>query len=601
MAANNKKIRGIFLAAVLLLLACSCAKTPAEKTAAEKTTDDLKKFIENQEVTLADPATSGTDKGRSAYSLGNADLTPDKTRKASVRYVPLGGAVSLELKDRQGNLWRLDIPENALPYAETISMQLAEAINTDMTPGKPSAGVVLQPEGLQFVLPATLTITGPEAKADKSFVFCGDQSGRQLNFAMKKAATQAEANKLSAAVSHLSSYILYTPGSEEEFRQAKEMAAASYQEAVKEAKAFLKTPITAPPVPPDYSFMCKEEDGENASAARNRALDMYIARVVQPEKDLIVRLLASGREAAVLGQEQEAFYYAGLLQMRNIKKADKLIAAYQNDEEKLVPVMNATLKILKEAQTLGADISIQTYLQTFSDWMARAADKKIKEIREEHNYKAMGPAISLIQSALIFTTDFQVSQEFSRKYLQKLKDALTFKVKYDVALHSGIADQRMKLKGEVELSWLDENNEKVFTGQGEGEYLSYSSSSPNKTRIDYPNKYPVKMKFADFSPCDQKTVDVQVDTIGAQKEVWYNPELNLKSADEYNFVNFMAKQLFRDYRQEDGNYLFQVPFANSNALMGKESFSKTDSISYPEEGSASGSITYTLEIKHTPK
>lgn len=593
MIAKNNKIFCIFLSIAVLLTTCSCAKTSLEET----TKDDLKKFVENQEVTLADQETSGKDNASSYYSLGNAALTLDKTRKASVRYVPLRGPVFLELKDTQDNIWRLDIPENALPYAETISMQLIGDISTDMVSGKLNAGVVLQPEGLQFILPATLTITGPKAITDKSFVFFGDQSGKDLNFASKNADT----DKLSVEVAHFSSYILYTPVSEGEFQQAAAMAAESYKEAVKEAKAFLKTPISAPPVPPDYTFMCQDEDGENATEVRNRALDMYIESVVQPEKDLIIKILASGREVALLDQEQDAFYYAGLLQMRNIKKADKLIVTYKNDVDKLIPVMNASLKILKEAQTLGVDISIQPYLDTFSDWMIRAADKKIKEIREEHNYKAMGPAVSLIQSALIFTSDFQVSQEFSRKYLQKLKDAMTFTVSYDVSLHSGIANQRMTLKGKVKLSWLDENDEKVFTGEGEGEYVSYSNSSPNTTRIDYPNKYPVTMKFVNFSPCDSETVDVQVDTIGAQTEVWYNPELDEKSSDEYNFVNFMAEQLFRDYKQEDGNYLFKVPFTNNNALMGKESFSKTDSISYPEEGSASGSITYTIQIAHTPK
>ncbi|AHF11301.1 MULTISPECIES: hypothetical protein [Dehalobacter] len=593
MIAKIKKIVCVFLSVAMLMTACSCAKTSAKKT----TDDDLKKFIEKQEVTLADQETSNNDKASSYYSLGNAALTLDKTHKVSVRYVPLGDPVFLELKDTEGNVWRLDIPENALPYAETISMQLAGDISTDMVSGQLNAGVVLQPEGLQFIIPATLSITGPKASTDKSFVFFGDQSGKYLNFAAKK----AETDKLSVEVAHFSSYILYTPVSEGEFQQAAEMAAESYKEAVKEAKAFLKTPISAPPVPPDYTFMCKDEDGENASEVRNRALDMYIENVVQPEKDLIIKLLASGREVALLDQNQEAFYYAGLLQLRNIKKADKLIASYKNDVDKLIPVMNASLKILKEAQTLGVDISIQPYLDTFSDWMVRAADKKIKEIREEHNYKAMGPAVSLIQSALIFTSDFQVSQDFSRKYLQKLKDAMTFTVNYDVSLHSGIANQRMTLKGKVELSWLDENDEKVFTGKGEGEYVSYSNSSPNTTRIDYPNKYPVNMKFVNFSPCDSKTVDVQVDTIGAQTEVWYNLELDQKSSDEYSFVNFMAEQLFQDYKQEDGNYLFQVPFTNNNAVMGSENFTKTASISYPEEGSASGSIAYTIEIKHTPK
>lgn len=127
---------------------------------------------------MANQETSGKDTTNSYYSLGNAALTLDKTRKDSVRYVPLRGPVFLELKDTEGNVWRLDIPENALPYAETISMQLAGDISTDMVSGKLNAGVVLRPEGLQFIIPATLSISGPKASTDKSFVFSGINPGR---------------------------------------------------------------------------------------------------------------------------------------------------------------------------------------------------------------------------------------------------------------------------------------------------------------------------------------------------------------------------------------------------------------------------------------
>ena len=107
------------------------------------------------------------------------------------------------------------------------------------------------------------------------------------------------------------------------------MASQSYAAVLEEIKAFLKTSITAPPIPSDYSFECKEEDGENATAYRNRALDMYIARAMLPENDLAKKLLGAGYEVAVLGGETDAFYYAGLLLKRDLKKADKLISIIQ--------------------------------------------------------------------------------------------------------------------------------------------------------------------------------------------------------------------------------------------------------------------------------
>jgi hypothetical protein len=243
----------------------------------------LKGYIAKQEAVFEDKGENTGSRPTSFYSLGNAVMTPDANRKASVRYTPLGGPVSLELADAEGNTWRLDIPENALPYGETITMQLMNSIQSGVVSGKLNSGIILQPEGLQFTIPAALTITGHKA-ADKSYVFSGNKAGENLNFDSRT----VKGNKLTVEVEHFSSYIVYTPTTAEQFQQAQEMAAASYKEVLKEVKAFLKTPISLPPIPPDYTFICKEEDGENASTVRNRALDMYIESVLQPEKDLII-------------------------------------------------------------------------------------------------------------------------------------------------------------------------------------------------------------------------------------------------------------------------------------------------------------------------
>ena len=529
------------------------------------------------------------------YSAGNAVITPSEDNLSSVFYSPFAGAVSLELEDDVGNTWRLDIPENALPYGEAITMCICPSIKTEVVSGKQITGVVFQPAGLQFTLPAALTVTGP-AVAKETCVFYAGEADENLCFARHT----SDESSVTVPVAHFSAYIVYTPTGPSEISQAQALAGEAYEAVLKEVKAFLKTPITAPPIPDDYTFECEEKEGENASQNRNRALNAYIRSALAPEFELAERLLGAGNQVALLGGETDAFHYAGLLLRRDLKKADKLIMAYQNDNEKLIPVMNLTFKILKEMGALGMDVP-SGYMEEFSEWMKRAADEQLRKIKEEHDYKALGPAIALVKGSAIMSSDFSASTAFTHEYLEKIKKAMTFQVKFNISVCSGIAEQKMTLEGETEVSFLDENNENPFIGTGTGKYLTYTHSGPWTTKIDFPNAYPVKTKFVDFSPCDSEKIKVQVDTIGAAQEVWYNPELDERSANEYSFVNFIAEELFRDYQSESGGYVFEVPFQNKNVIMGKESFTKDGSIAYPEEGSATGSITYIIEIRHTPK
>ena len=569
----------ILLAVVLLLSFSGCGAKTEEKAAVS----------DGSEAVLTEELSAPV----SSYSLGNAQMTPAEGKSASVFFSPVGGAVFLELKDAAGNRWRLEVPENALPYGETITMQLCESIATDVVSGKQTSGVILQPEGLQFTLPATLTVSGPIVQKE-TCLFSGKGAGEELNFT----ACETGDENMRFAVSHFSAYIAYTPTGSSEIKEVQELAAESYEAVFAETKAFLKTPVTAPPLPADYTFECDEE--ENASAERNRALDAYIRSVMDPEFALAGRLVGAGWQVAQAGGETDALYYAGLLLQRDLKKADKLIRTYRNDNEKLIPVMNLTFKVLKELSALGGDIPAG-YMDVFSDWMARAADDQLKKIREEHDYKALGPAIALVKGSAILSSDFSVSSDFTKKYMEKLKKAMTFKVKYKVSVYAGIAEQRMTLEGEAKVNFLDENNENAFSGTGKGSYLSYTHSGVWTTTIDFPNEYPVTIKFIDFSPCDSETVKVHVDTIGAETEVWYNPAIDERSSDEYSFVNFIAEEVFGEYAYESGGYLFEVPFQNKNAVMGEGDFTKTGTVSYPEEDSAAGSVTYSLEIRHTPK
>lgn len=142
-------------------------------------------------------------------------MTSTEGKRASVFYSPLGGAVFVELEDAAGNRWRLEVPENALPFGETITMQLCDSVKTDSVSGKQLAGVVFQPEGLQFTLPATLTVTGPAAE-EETCVFYADGAGENLNFAVHEDTEK----DIRISVSHFSAYIVYAPTDSSEIKEA---------------------------------------------------------------------------------------------------------------------------------------------------------------------------------------------------------------------------------------------------------------------------------------------------------------------------------------------------------------------------------------------
>jgi len=586
----RNKILFALLTISLILSTCSCGKTPAENSE-EEVALDYKTYFEQLKVEEFEDEEQ--QKEYELYSVGAATITVDEERTASGYYQPIQDGLKLQLTDSEGNEWSLAIPANALPHGETITMQAAAEIDTELGIGEAN-GVVLLPEGLQFTIPATLSVIGPTV-SDDTFCLSGSQSGENLNLLENK----KEEQKLSMELSHFSSYLIVTPVTDGEFQAALGMAQTDYKEAVREARAMLKEPVSLPLLPPNYEFTCPEEDGN--SGGTNRALDMYVARVLLPESEVIKKLLGAGHELSRAGEQQEAIYFAQLLEMRNLKKADQLIRNYKNDVKKLIPVMNVTMKVLKQAQSLGMDVDNQYYFGVLSEWMDRAAEDQIRKIKEDHSYKALGAAIALIQGSLIMSSDYQISGEYSQKYLKKLKDAMTFTVSYkaEAKLHGEVVFITT-LKGKAVVSWLDENNEKYYQGTGEGNYTSYQDTDIPDVRIDLPNTYPVTVKFLNFTPCSSETIDVLVDTIGAPTEYWYNEAIDERwpDTDVFNFVNHTAEAVFNKYKT-DGGYLFKVPYRSGRNPL-EENFSESGEVTY-EEGTLSGSLIYEITIEHTPR
>ncbi|MDP2883929.1 MAG: hypothetical protein Q8P51_02770 [Ignavibacteria bacterium] len=366
-----------------------------------------------------------------------------------------------------------------------------------------------------------------------------------------------------------------------------------YKEAMDAARKLLKEPIGTPPVPPDINLKCSE------GVALERLGGVYYKSLVQPEEALCQRLLSAAKQLRLASSDaeekaNEAISTAGLLFKRNFRKVDAIIRSYKPSPEKFGAVGYASLRVYKEAALLG-EKEPPPY-GVFSEWAAKAADKYLEELRSNHDYKAISAVVQLTKEARMLGMP-----EADLNFFDKMARAMNFKVDFDVSCWVSIASQRVVLKGSGKLT--PDAALVLFTGEGEGQYVSYSKGASSGGRMEVPNNYSVSMKLLEFKPCDG-TAKLFVDKIGADKETWISPQTGERftapGPEVDLFVKTVVDQLFQGYRGEGGGFEFSMPISNLQAQMCTGNFTQTGTIT-TSDGSTSASITYNVTITHTPK
>ena len=145
---NDLHTSGLFLTLGLILMMLSaCAPEPALPGAPPTA-------VRNS--TQIGDGSGSTD----ASSKLNLQFTTEGQNQTEGFITPDGG--SLETMDSRGNTYLLEIPPGALLNSVVIQLTpVQEAANLPFTNGL-SAAVQIQPQGLDLVVPAVLTITSPE-------------------------------------------------------------------------------------------------------------------------------------------------------------------------------------------------------------------------------------------------------------------------------------------------------------------------------------------------------------------------------------------------------------------------------------------------------
>ena len=493
--------------------------------------------------------------------------TDDSVAAVHVTFHP-GTQSVLQLIDRAGLTWALTIPADALSGHRTITMRALKDIQSGNLPGKLVGGILLTPEGLQFEAAATLSVTGPVGTVGPVLL-----TGASDGSAMDTIGTVPLAVPVSLQIWHFSPYVLDDPATQGNL--ASFIAQLNWENNynVKAARALLKQTDIPVGVPPSIELQCTEDI---TSVLDPIQVDTFIRQTLDPEFDLVNRLLDNQRTYLTLGDDSHSAEINGLISQlvqRLDKKVNTLLRNYKGQPDKIIPVANTALGIALAMQRLGQPDSMS--LPEIGQWVASNIDGLLKDLTEKHDYQQVQPIIQVAKMAELLGAD-------AARYLQKISPALTFKLETGLALHV-----QGPTTWQLDAQFTMTPNEALrLTGSGTGNYTSFNGPIvPDGPILPMqPASFPVKARVDEFDPC-AGTARISVDRYYADTETYgRNGEVTIP------LVHGLWARLFKSY-EADGWYTFTVTLNNLQAAAVNDSVDAAD-------GDDSG--TFAIKLTHTP-
>lgn len=506
-------------------------------------------------------------------SLGSAAFTVDESKTSSIDYN--GTDTSVGVADGNGLFWTLDIPNDALVQPQTITMTAMSGVSVD-TLGTMAGGVILEPDGLTFLEPVKLTVTGNGIN-DHSLLFTGNHDGTNLAFTCM----EDSAGGVSAEIFHFSTAMLYDWDGDEQIKNMETLADEHLADAMKRAKEMLKSPVEDPPIPPDISLKCKKGTHDPDI---NQYFNAFSANFKEPEMSLITELISAERLKQYMGtsENDDALNMAVRLLERLRTKAGRLIEKYRSEPDKFYASSAAYLEVERMIRLAGGKDN--TDWEPLREWCESVAGKHLSDLTDKHDYTSIH---ALVRAARIL----ELIGGDADAYLTKLDSAMKFDLKIELQMRT-MAEYYFKYEiiAEIPIQLTPDLEGRLAVGQGTGKF-SYTLAESPIGEFKSPNSYPCEVFITDFDPCTSDVVKLSLDTIGAQAETWYYTLSGLTVTDDTT-SHWLAGMLFAG-----GNsalYNFSMSLKNMDAKAVDETIDKKAS----DEGLLlEGSIHVTLEHK----
>jgi hypothetical protein len=575
-----------FLSSVLILLVTTqCVAAPATLNAPTSSTSNniggpasTVASSQTGEPTVEESGEPVTVDLSNLPTLGSTTFTVDSSIKAQGEYLADGTDLRLQLTDTAGYTWTLVIPDMALSTPEKISMTSLKDITSQELDGNLVSGVQLEPDGLQFILPARLSVSGP-ASQDNMILLGSNQDGSQVSFLIP----DTEAEGTTALIYHFSSTISDDLGGVQlpfELEYAQEI----YNAMVQLGKQILKTPISTP-TPPSVKLRCLTKE-EKVKAAEQ--WKKFMQEFNNPEMMVARALIAAQRTLSFRGEGSGYVDTTLILPLvqRQITKVKNLIATYGNQSEYLLAINSVVISSLSDKNFLGGgdNAELTKLFQQLANMWNKAIDDLIKELVEQHEYRNV-PAILIAARAV---HDLGGQDMDLEKILEKIRKAMHFDLELKSTLtvasvHHWILEANfpVQIKSDIEVTKL--------SGDGTGNLSSYVyDGAPEYSATA--QAFSVNAQFNNFYPCDG-TAKFSVDQFFPASETVTVADPEDPRTFSQNITQLGWETHFGD-RLVDGRYTFEVTINNNSENAVDQSFTQ---VFGPNE------TIFEVKLIHTPQ
>lgn len=573
----------LLLITVCILTACSGqgAGTETDSLPAGASTDGKAdgEALEEGSVALVEKPQSH-DLGLKEGIDGRVSFEEDTSKSAVLEFFADGQEKTVALEDGNGLVWKLAIPANALAGGQHIEMTSMKNISSTL--GEPYGGVILKPDGLRFLEPVTLSVSGKGVESS-GFAFSGNSSGDKLEFSELKRSQGSIDMKLY----HFSTAYA-DPMSEETIKDMADMADGQRKSAEAAAKKLIKQPIEAP-YPPSISLKCHHD----TEAQDEAILKQFLEEFSKPEMEVLNALLSSARSSELLtGQLPDQDFKLELrILNRLMKKASALINEYRGQEEKYMAVSRAALETERRYQLLAGSGGDNSLLPKLAEWAKEIATEYLQELKEKHEYKNIHPIQKIARESALAGADMF-------KYVnEELRNALRFKVEYTNKMNTsrdwGFA---FEVRGEAPLDLSLVTQQAMIEGEGAGTYTDFWANGldeGNAVMDNISTTFPIKFVIADFNPCQAETFNIYMDRFGSDSEqitlIPDDPDIPPKTTSGPAVQGGTAYS-FEDLKQ-DGMFKFTVDLKNGDINAADQTFTRDNE---------RVAVELNLKLIHTP-
>ena len=475
--------------------------------------------------------------------LGDATFTVDSANKTTGEFTP-GKPFTLSLTDSAGMKWTLDIPDDALLNPTTITM--TALCDVRINGGDPFNGVLMEPDGLYFLTPATLTMSGGNYSKDYAMYQSNhDGTGVTPLYYIN------DGNGASANLYHFSAGLLEWPRPSKKARQAL-LAVIN----------MCRTQLVMPE-PPSMSFKCKPNHAKDPN--EEAALEKFLKEFKEPEWTLYQWILPQCKgidfskdswshisKKVMFGKdsdgkpmygwfpvpnpnyfnadEREYIAAMSILVSRINGKVVRYFDKYKYQEDKFKAIGHASrwagdlekafdlaMQRLMNHESSDPNMRMEdaTFLYERSDWAKEVWNQLMKELVENHDYTIAHALEELYLFAKFLNVDNEkISKIGIDQWKEKLGNALTFRVEWELltdVTSSGAFVSKTNSSGEAVISMNQISEKEGYFGEGivNARIDSYTVVNDGKG-VNLPS-FNNNARLSNLDPCMRKKITVGFD------------------------------------------------------------------------------------------